>query len=55
MADAPPRSTFAEYSQKQTKVSGHKVCSIPLQASEWRQHSGVSFDFNEAPVKMAGY
>jgi hypothetical protein len=32
-------------------VSGPKVCSIPLQANEWRQHCGVSFDFNDAPEK----
>jgi len=42
---------YLTFSQKQTKVSGSKVCSIPIQANKARQIMGVSFDLNDAPEK----
>ena len=41
-----------KYSQKQTKVSGHKVCSIPLQANNIGQARGVSSQFNNTVAKI---
>ena len=32
-------------------MSVPEICLIPLQANERRQDNGVTFDFNDAPVK----
>jgi len=53
MADAPPRSTFAEYSQLYAKVLIPDIYLIPIQANKAGQIIGTSFALNDTVVKMA--